>query len=96
MIEDASLARIVNKPKPGLEASNGILFSRKLLYKKKPFAQTNLAEKTLTWTLQIHHLAVIFCHYFILIYDTVQGRSGSIIIRLFGNTIFTFASRSRR
>lgn len=34
MIEDASLARIVIKPKPGLEASNGILFSRKLLYKK--------------------------------------------------------------
>lgn len=65
-------------------------------YIKKSFAQTNLAEKTLTWTLQIHHLAVIFCHYFILIYDTVQGRSGSIIIRLFGNTIFTFASRSRR
>lgn len=95
MIEDASLARIVIKPKPGLEASNGILFSRKLLY-KKIFCSNESCRKNITWTLQIHHLAVIFCHYFILIYDTVQGRSGSIIIRLFGNTIFTFASRSRR
>lgn len=45
MIEDASLARIVNKPKPGLEASNGILFSRKLLYKKNLLLKRILQKK---------------------------------------------------
>lgn len=34
MIEDASLARIVIKPKPDLEARNGFLLTRKLLYQK--------------------------------------------------------------
>lgn len=84
MIEDASLARIVIKPKPGLEASNGILFSRKLLYKKifcsNESRRKNINLDSANSSFSSYFLSLFYINYMILCKgDQVPSLSDSLV-----------------